>query len=153
MTVEEAYKKVDEVADNLGMPIDEGIKKTVVGLWANGIETTGSCQGHRKHGEPFPWIDVEMPDPDEWEHNSAIKAAWKKANSKQRLVLQKLLDEFNKAAEFPYPLTLIPRGIYGAVRLQTGRTKSIVDMIPPNFLDELQRQMNAFADFLLNNNP
>lgn len=149
MTVEEAYKRVNEITDNLGMPIDERIKNTLVGLLINNIETTGSCEGHKKDGEQFPWIDIETPEPDDWMSNSTSLETWKLANQKQVKKLQKLLDEFNEEEVSAYPLKLMPRGIYGAVRLQTGRTKSIADTLPLDYLHELQRQMEAFGDFLL----
>lgn len=149
MNVDALYKKADKIADNLGYPIDEGIKKTVVGLWAHGICTTGSCEGHADHGEPFPWVDIELEEPKEWQSDSKAMKEWKKANLAQAAKVQELLNTFNKNTVYPAPLIMVARGQFGARRLQTGRTKSITDTIPPKFLKELQSQVNDFADFLL----
>lgn len=49
---------VEKITDKLGEPVDEKVKPLVQNLNDYGIETTGSCQGHKDHGEPFPWIDI-----------------------------------------------------------------------------------------------
>lgn len=149
MDTSKLFNKVDSIADNLGMPIDEGIKKMVVALWAHEFETTGSCEGHTNRGCPFPWIDIETDFPDGWEYDAKVRAKWRKDNKEQAKPLKKLLDEFNKNSDFPFPLALVPRGTLGALRLQTGRTKNIDDELPPDYLDETQEQMSTFADFLL----
>lgn len=151
MTLEEAYNQVDRLADRLGMPVDDGIKSTVVALWVHGLQTTGSCEGHLDGGYPFPWVDIETPFPQGWEHDRKVRAKWRRENKEQVKPLRKLLDEFNKSSGFPFPLALIPRGSLGALRLQTGRTKTVDDDLPPDYLEETQQQMNAFADFLLKN--
>jgi hypothetical protein len=60
---------VSRITDGLGMPIDPGIKETVVALMAHGFLTRQSCEGHPDsgHGEPFPWVSVTVPFPAEWE--------------------------------------------------------------------------------------
>ncbi len=149
MTFEEGYKIAGQLADKLGRPIDEGIKRTVVGLWIHGIETSASCEGHITSSDPFPWVDIETSEPQDWKIKPKVLEGWKQANLKNREKLSNILREFNKSSSFPYPLKLIPRGIYGAVRLQTSRTKSIVDTLPPDHLSELREQMNQFGDFLV----
>ena len=48
--------EVDNITDALGMPIDEGIKETVVYCLALDLPTTQSCEGHTDSGRPWPWI-------------------------------------------------------------------------------------------------
>lgn len=50
---------VDNVGDRLGLPVDEGIKESVVALNVFGINTSGSCEGHLDRGIAAPWIDVQ----------------------------------------------------------------------------------------------
>lgn len=56
--------QIDQIADRLGQPIDEGIKDTIVALNLLNINTVQSCAGHfaeeQKHsGLRTPYIDVE----------------------------------------------------------------------------------------------
>lgn len=52
-------EKLGKIADNLGMPIDEGIKDAIVGLKLLGFETDGSCEGHiNQEGVGGPWVDL-----------------------------------------------------------------------------------------------
>lgn len=48
--------KVDRTCDALKMPIDEGIKETVIVLNALGFKTSGSCEGHLDRALPCPWV-------------------------------------------------------------------------------------------------
>ena len=60
----EEYWKEDENVlgdsrDALGMPIDNGIIKTVVALNVMGLSSDGSCEGHLDRGYPYPWVDIQ----------------------------------------------------------------------------------------------
>jgi hypothetical protein len=62
---QERYRKrlnsLNQITDKLGMPIDPGIKKTVVLLNLLGFRTVGSCGGHvdLNGGTLTPWIDIQ----------------------------------------------------------------------------------------------
>jgi len=58
MDLDSIRKKVDKIVDKQGLPIDSNIKELVIGLMAHGINTTGSCEGHKNWGQPYPWVDV-----------------------------------------------------------------------------------------------
>lgn len=60
--LEEIRRKVDEIRDQLGMAVDEGIKETVVMLIALGFPTSGSCEGHIERALPMPWVDITVPN-------------------------------------------------------------------------------------------
>ena len=51
--------RLDATIDAFGQPIDQGIRSTVLYLQALGITTSQSCEGHRDHGRPWPWIRIE----------------------------------------------------------------------------------------------
>jgi len=58
----EKYKGIDEKSKAIppfGRPIDKGVRELVVLLNYNDFITTQSCWGHKNHGEPFPWVDIE----------------------------------------------------------------------------------------------
>ena len=54
------YESLDGIGDKIGMPIDQGIKKTVALLNLLGFPTSGSCEGHVDvdHGLLTPWVDI-----------------------------------------------------------------------------------------------
>ncbi len=63
---ERTARAVGNVRDKLGLPVDAGIRDTVVVLNLLGLPTTQSCGGHVNatgHGLPAPWVDfVLVPD-------------------------------------------------------------------------------------------
>ena len=48
--------------DALGLPIDPGIKNTVIVLNLLGFKTSGSCEGHMDWGKAYPWIEFDIDD-------------------------------------------------------------------------------------------
>lgn len=56
-------KSLESITDNLGMPIDKRIRKTVVLFNLLGFPTSGSCGGHieEDHGTLQPWVDIDPP--------------------------------------------------------------------------------------------
>ena len=58
--LEEIGVGVDSIADKLGHPIDAGIRDALIGLKANGVETSGSCEGHDDHGAALPWQILKL---------------------------------------------------------------------------------------------
>lgn len=140
MTIKQAQTKADKIIDRLGMPIDKGIKKAVTGLWLNGIETTGSCEGHLLSGLPYPWVDISTPKQE--------TSAWKRANALQRKQVKNLLREFHDQFQTNYPLVLDSFGMFGAFRMQNKRA---FDQEKPDkeLLAKYREVINAFADFLI----
>lgn len=58
--LERVFNDVARTTDAKGRPIDLGIMPAVLYLNVWGIETTFSCEGHLDHGEPFPWIWIDI---------------------------------------------------------------------------------------------
>lgn len=57
-TWQELEKTAAVTVDGLGQHLDEGIKEVVIGLWAQGIPTLASCEGHIDWGLATPWVDI-----------------------------------------------------------------------------------------------
>lgn len=56
------WKELDNLADHLGMPIDEGIKDTVAAFQLLDFNTQASCEGHLDRDLLTPWIDIGAPN-------------------------------------------------------------------------------------------
>lgn len=138
---EKAKEEVDQIIDGLGMPIDEKIKKTVIALRMMRVNTDGSCEGHTKWGLPYPWVGVSkyLPEKDE--------SGWIKDNMIEREKVEPLVNEFNARYAPEFPLILERQGIFKAFRIQSFSGNKEVD---PNHLEEYQKAMDAFADFVIN---
>jgi hypothetical protein len=52
------FQRLLGTVDRIGTPVDKRVLSTVAALWAQGIETSGSCEGHSSHGLPYPWIQL-----------------------------------------------------------------------------------------------
>ena len=76
---QEVSAEVGRITDRLGLPIDEGIKETVVALNVLAINTTQSCEGHPDWGTGSPWIDLAAKDSDDLEQR--MRDAFAAANS------------------------------------------------------------------------
>jgi hypothetical protein len=91
--------RMDKLADGLGMPIDTGIKDTVIVLNLLRFPTTMSCEGHAFRGVHGPWVDIKPS------HLEALEKKWRKANQavntaaskKKRPLPKKLYKTRNKA--------------------------------------------------------
>src|SRR5262245_2130702 len=53
---------IDSLEDQLGKPIDHGIRETVAILQLLGLHTRASCEGHLDWGLPVPWVDLYVPE-------------------------------------------------------------------------------------------
>ncbi|MGH7241739.1 MAG: hypothetical protein ACREGB_05575 [Candidatus Saccharimonadales bacterium] len=138
----EVSREVEAIADNLGMPIDEGIKAIVVALRVWQFPTDGSCEGHLppREGYPYPWVDMCEPENDSTQ-------LWKSANAQLRKRLERCIEEYYAVSGKSAPLYLQPIGIFGAFRL-----------VPKDFdqgvasetkLAKDQRELHDFAQYLL----
>jgi hypothetical protein len=145
--IETIRRRVDKIADKLGMPVDQGIKELVVAIQAQGLETSGSCEGHIGDGVlSIPWVAVETPGPEGWRDSNTLQAKWKRQNLQQVAQLAALLNSFNKSHASRYRLHLRNRGIFGAVRVEPAAHR---ETISPRDLEGYQLEMNAFAHYLL----
>lgn len=120
----ELKAEVELIVDGLGKGIDDGIKEGVTALMALDFPTDGSCDGHGISG---PWVDVYAPEPDGWRESEEKRQEWREANTKERIKMDKLLEEFYKNREVPNEVMLIleKRG-FEAFRLQSNGYEDLV---------------------------
>jgi hypothetical protein len=57
-------RKVAALVSGVEVPLDRGIKDTVIVLNALGYKTIGSCAGHLDHGTGGPWVHLAVDDAD-----------------------------------------------------------------------------------------
>lgn len=137
---ERIAKEVDGIVDELGLPVDEGIKRAVIALRLADIHTHASCEGHIEDGLLYPWILIEGPKQE--------GSAWKKANRFEREKVTSLLNDFYHSHTSEHPLILQDQGIFGAFRIQSVYWHQ-KDAVKPDDLENYRDEMNAFADFIL----
>jgi len=58
----EVTRRLRDVTDGNGMPIDPGISETCVILNVLDFRTEMSCEGHLDHGLPYPWVRLISVD-------------------------------------------------------------------------------------------
>lgn len=62
ISAEQALDWARNQQDANGMGVDSGVEYAVAALHFLGIRTTQSCEGHRDHGLPYPWINLNSED-------------------------------------------------------------------------------------------
>lgn len=161
--LEEIKKWADNVRDRLGMPIDEGIKDTVIFLNAFEINTVASCEGHLDRGTGAPYIDIESKEVSELEkqleqvkrnkrEREKIIREIERKNLEERQKIMDLLDEFYKNRIVPYDRRLVIQSMERYVsRLQSqgANLQGIrTEDIKKEKLLEYQKEMEDFTKFL-----
>lgn len=142
-------EKVDKMSDGINMPVDEGIKQSVVAFLINVFPTAMSCEGHLTHGQPYPWILVEHDYPKDFDSASAkAKQQYKKRNISDKQRMKILLSNYYKNRKTAYELGIWEQGIYGAFRVQPVKD---VSEIRPSELAGYQAEMTDFTDYLIDN--
>ncbi len=99
---QQAWQKMEaEVAswtDALGMPIDEGIKKTIIALNLLGFPTRQSCEGHINTGGVHPWVSFEVQDDALAKLDKEYFDSLKSIRDQEDKIIQKYSDlSFNEA--------------------------------------------------------
>lgn len=161
--LEEIKKWADNVRDRLGMPIDEGIKDTVIFLNAFGINTVASCEGHLDRGTGASYIDIESKEVSELEkqleqvkrnkrEREKIIREIERKNLEERQKIMDLLDEFYKNRIVPYDRRLVIQSMERYVsRLQSqgANLQGIrTEDIKKEKLLEYHKEMEDFTKFL-----
>lgn len=103
--IEEIRCNVSKIEDGLGMPIDEGIKDTVVYLQALDFPTSQSCEGHRtgEDGEesyrsPFVEVYPKVPEEDDWYDDEGLRNIVIARSEALKARAENLLEEYYKAS-------------------------------------------------------
>lgn len=153
---EEISAEVEVMTDRLGMRVDEGIKKAVIALRANGFPTYGSCEGHlEREAVLSPYVLVSTQEFEGWEDDENVADRMRSENlGNQRRILM-LLNEFYEDRKSPYDahLTLETFGPTDGFALCSigADVMKILDVRERREKLTLYRQeMDDFADFLRN---
>lgn len=157
--IEAIRHEVGQIEDKLGMPIDEGIKDTVVYLKALDFPTSQSCEGHLQDDEgdeqpraPFVEIYPKEPSEENWVDIPELRDKVTAESAALKEKATKLLDEFygeNPDIDAKAKLTLWqiaygfrfePEGAEQLASLTGAEAKST--------LSAQQAEMNKFTEFL-----
>ena len=152
-------ERVNEIADALNKPIDEGIKEAVVMFNVFGLRTTASCEGHpraprTKERQPAiaPWIDVgpEEPDKPDWTEDEELREKVYRKTREYKRKAMGLLGEFYERRKVPYDAMLG----YGAgywFRMESYGVEFLGDLPEAERLEKYKlykKEMDDFAEFL-----
>ncbi len=168
----ETVARIEKTVDGLGHPIDGGIKETVIGLNALGINTTASCEGHADRGIAAPWIYIETEEAAEssnvsrkklkntasdeekrgiWhEHHERLNQAKEKGLELMKKMMN-YLESFYKDRAVPFDTRLILESFADGARLQNQGTllqKFADEETKIKKLAEYQAEMRIFVEFL-----
>ncbi|MBX3466155.1 MAG: hypothetical protein KF878_04550 [Planctomycetes bacterium] len=169
-------RRADATTDERGTPIDPGIRGVVVGLWAHGLPTESSCEGHLLEGVtdddpafgPFvaPYVSIEAPppsphplevEPDVVAASPALREqarGWRVANHHLQVRLLALLERFlaGRAVPLHARLQLSPTAHeWGTCELSFAgaqATRVAPREVQAARLAEYQAELAAFAAFL-----
>lgn len=168
---------VEKITDGLGMPVDSGIKETVIVLNLLGFPTAMSCEGHADRGVSGPWVDMKSKDlealEEQWQqailtaqaaheekrplpegHYKTLRAAKKKLDTPVLHLasgLMAYLITFYAARVAPHNLRLVLKEYVAGFRLECHGTFLQEVVEPPQReakLREYQDEMRAFTAFL-----
>jgi hypothetical protein len=149
----EIRQKVEIIGDRLGKGIDDGVKETCVFLMAHEFSLSASCEGHNDWGLPYPWVEVSIDPPKDWNKNQEKNTEWIESSMAQRSKLLDLLQEFyaERQVNLKTMLHFDNIGIFGALRLQpmAGElSESMKKEEKAERLKEFQNEMSEFTAFL-----
>ncbi len=163
---EQKRTEVDKIVDRLGLGIDKKIKETVTAFRVHGFTTSQSCEGHiheeetegekkEKHGVPFPWVEIYVPELEGWQESEEKKKEWAIKNFQQQQKMMSFLTEFYQGRETPFDARLIFRGIgmYGGFRVQSFGAEMMILLSPEEQKQKFElyrKEMDDFNIFLKN---
>jgi hypothetical protein len=143
--------EIETIGDLKGHGIDERIKKPIIGLMGFEFPTSQSCEGHldQKSGTPFPWVQIEVYEPNKYNLSPEMQTKWVALNQIQRDKMVLLLEEFYAGRDTPPDAKIIMDGIgqYGAFQLQSQGAKEIEDLPKSGLADKYNLYSNEMADF------
>ncbi|EKE11211.1 MAG: hypothetical protein ACD_15C00124G0001 [uncultured bacterium] len=153
---EQKRAEIEKITDRLGKGIDEKIKEAVTAFSAHEFPTSQSCEGHvgdEEEGKSFPWVEIDAPEPENWQENEEKKKEWQMENLKQQKRVIDLLEEFYRARQTAFDARLHLRniGAFGAFRVQSTGAE-IMDILPEEEqkkkLELYWKEIDEFSAFL-----
>lgn len=161
--LKEIREKVEQFVDALGMPVDPGIKETVVFLITLGINTVASCEGHIDHGTGGPYIDItsekvleleeKLKGVTQKQEREKIVEEIRKAGLEEAKKVLKLLNEFyqgRKIEDYSQILILrqVIRGEYRLESIGIEFQEEIDIETKKERLQKYQKEIQEFTEFL-----
>lgn len=158
--LERTRKKVENIQDKLGKPVEEKIKETVVMLTAFDMRTTQSCEGHlEKERIQAPWVMIlpEEPPVKKWHENKELREKVRKQGLAMRKKLINLLTNFyrEKKATSDIRLGVSERVGYG-FKVQSEGVQALEGLNKKDQkkrVREYRKEMKEFTKFLKENYP
>ncbi len=161
---EKKLADVEQIADRLGLGVDEKIKESVAAFLIHEFTTSGSCEGHmaeeeeKQHGLPYPWVEVYAPEPEGWrkakgEKKEQLDQEWRIKNFEQQRKMMGFLEEFYQGRETPFDARLAfdRMGAFGGFRVQSFGAEMTAILTPEEKRQKLalyQKEMKDFTEFL-----
>ena len=161
-------RKVAALIEGVEIPLDAGIKDTVIALNALGYKTIGSCEGHLDHGTGAPWVHLAVDKADILDsklrsrhaHGSRLERFWisnrvRHVSNAQLRGLRRLVNEFYRGRRVRADVKLRvynPAG--GFVILESRGVNNLLwkDLLEPRYsaknLHAYQAEMKALTKFL-----
>ncbi len=143
---DQAEEKVGQFRDALKMPVEKGIRETVLMLNVLGFTTLMSCEGHLDRGLPYPWVDIKF--------NEVEIELLNGRATPDLLKMISLLEEFYETRKpLQYARITISQRV-GSFRIQSivvrsaKRLKVAVPIFLKTFYGNYVQEMNAFTEFL-----
>jgi len=100
---EEISAEVEAMTDRFGNRVDEGIKKAVITLRANGFPTYSSCEGHLdREAVLHPYVLVSTEEFEGWEDDENVANQMRSENLENQRRMIRLLNEFYENRKSPY---------------------------------------------------
>jgi len=159
---EQRQTEVNKITDRLDLGIDEKIKEAITAFRVYGFATNQSCEGHagkeEKHGASFPWIEIYVPEPKDWQKSKGqekkqIEQEWTIENLKQQQKMMGYFEKFYRDRKTPFDtkLTFDHIGLFGGFRVQSFGAE-IMKLLPPTEqhkkLELYRKEMDDFTKFL-----
>jgi len=147
-------EKVNHITDRVGMPIDAGIKDTVVTLMVHGFPTSQSCEGHpEQHDLSYPWVEIYTPEPNNWKNDESKKETWQIENLKQQQKMIEYLSEFYQDRKTPFEAQLCIHyiGAFGGFRIHSTGAETMSLSSPTQQQEKFnlyRQEIISFSQFL-----
>jgi hypothetical protein len=143
-------EKIDKITDRLGMPIEEGIKETVVMLNAFGLRTSQSCEGHidrKPIGGPSVLIKPKEPEVKEWYEDEKLREKMEKQRIYFKRKMVNLLNIFYQKRKVSWDVRLGLRDIAYGFTLENNGSALLEVLEEKEKQKKFQRYKKEMADF------
>lgn len=152
-------EKIENAADRLGNPIEEGIKETVVMFNAFDIRTQQSCEGYiEDEKKSAPWIMVRprIPENEEWHEDEELSKKVEAQSDAMRKQLIDLLNLFYKQRKVDFENMLSFRETPYGFQIQSNGAEIFERLDEEEAKEKLpayKKELQDFTEFLKDKCP